>query len=245
MIMNGQIACRMRSREVIAAGLLAMLTLPCWSRAQSSDRPDTGDKIGTSAEIKAEQNLLTGQEAASKPIPLQVPVAIGTVDMDRIFERYKKVKEIADREGVDRDVMRAKLALIFVDVQQESGLLSKLAPGTDEYRQHENRLRELKARYDREREQAEQDFARRESRHLVSIYREIQEAITSVAKARGLTYVVKTTPEPTLESDPNSVMTAIARSVVYADPRADITDEVVRVLNQRAKSPSITKPAGN
>jgi outer membrane protein len=237
----------MRSREVVAAGLLAMLTLPSWSRAQGSDRSDTEDQNVASAEIRAEQNPATGQEAAPSPVPLQVPVAIGTVDMDRIFKRYKKVKELADREkaDADADAMQARLNLISVDAQEESALLSKLVPGTDDHRKHENRLTELKARYDREREEAERVLARRESRNLVSLYKEIQIAITSVAKVRGLTYVVKMTPEPTLDSDPNSVMTAIARSVVYADPRADITDEVVQVLNQRAKSPSVVKPASN
>jgi outer membrane protein len=235
----------MRSREVVAAGLLAMLTLPCWSRAQSSDRPGSRDEDKVQAEAKAEAKDRNDKESASKLLPLQVPVSIGTIDIDQVFKRYEKVKEVTDRFGEEHRIRKNELGKIMAVIEREAELVKKLAPGSFEHKKHEDKITDLKARYDAEREQAQHDFSRLESRNLVSLYKDIQEATTSVAKARGLTYVVKMTPEPTMDSDPNTVITAIKRSVVYADPRADITDEVVRVLNQRAKSPSITKPAGN
>jgi len=118
------------------------------------------------------------------------------------------------------------------EAQQEIELLAKLAPGSEDFRSHERRKGELVARFEIERKNAEEEFSRYETRFMASLYKEIQEVTTTVAQAKGLTYVVKISPLPPTSESRDAVMTALARSVVYSDPRADITGEVVRLLNQ-------------
>ena len=57
-----------------------------------------------------------------------------------------------------------------------------------------------------------------------------------MARERGLTYVVQISQAPT--ETPDSVMTAFKRSVVYSDPRADITEDVLRLLNEQVEAKS-------
>ena len=68
---------------------------------------------------------------------------------------------------------------------------------------------------------------------MATLYNEIQESVAALAKAKGLAYVVKVSPGPRADSEPNDVSTAVNRSVVYADPRNDLTEEVIRDLNRR------------
>ena len=59
--------------------------------------------------------------------------------------------------------------------------------------------------------------------------------VRRIAVYRGMTYVVQTSNEPPSASDPQSVMASMAKTVVYADPRNDITKDVVHYLNQTYK----------
>lgn len=98
----------------------------------------------------------------------------------------------------------------------------------------------LVARYEAAREQAEAEFARRQADTTASLYKEIQDGVAALAKTKGLTYVVKVSPGPGPGSLPSDVDTALKSSVVYADPRNDLTEEVIRELNRRYKA-EVTK----
>ena len=102
-------------------------------------------------------------------------------------------------------------------------------------RRREDHINELKGRMETEREAAQREFTLREAQLTAALYQEIQETIAAVAKAKGLNYVVKVSLGPISDSNPNDVMTALGRSVLYADPRNDLTEEVIRGLNQRFK----------
>ena len=53
-----------------------------------------------------------------------------------------------------------------------------------------------------------------------------------MAKKKGITFVVQVGSNDKITGeDPNTVMAAVARNVVYHDPSADITDEVIATLN--------------
>ncbi len=52
-----------------------------------------------------------------------------------------------------------------------------------------------------------------------------------VAKHRGITHVMTSSNTPPIGSDPNTVLAAINRPVVYADPANDITNDVIHHLN--------------
>ena len=71
-----------------------------------------------------------------------------------------------------------------------------------------------------------------------------------------MTYVVKVSNEPITGANPNSVMAAMSKTVVYADPSSDVTNDVIYNLNLRYKkaggvtpkaataTPAATAPAG-
>jgi len=155
--------------------------------------------------------------------------------MDAVFKRYEKAK-VSDKERrAARLARNNELTTISSEAKETAKILSLLTPGSEDYKRRENRVTELKARYEALREQTERELAQREAEAAAALYTEIQETVAALAKAKGLTYVVKISPAP-CGSEPNDLLNALNRSVVYADPGNELTEEVIRELNRRFQS---------
>jgi len=171
-----------------------------------------------------------GQSSSEPPTPV-API-IGTVDVEYVFKNYDKVK-VANKEFNTAMLARKNdLMKIMSEAQQEAELMQKFNPGSEDYKKHETRVTELKARHEAGREQAEREFALRQAESMATLYKEIQAMVARIAQWRKMNYVVKISNQPISGTDPNSVMGAISSTMVYADPRNDITNDVVHNLNK-------------
>jgi RNA polymerase sigma factor (sigma-70 family) len=169
------------------------------------------------------------------------PAAIGSIDIDAVFKRYEKVKVSSQKYNAALLARKKELTTIQSEAQAEAEMVPKFQPGSEDRRRHESRVTELKARHEAGREQAEREFTRRQAETTATLYREVQETVAALAKARGLTYVVKVSPGPRPDSEPNDVDTALKNSVVYADPRNDLTEAVIAELNRRYSASEINR----
>ncbi len=186
-----------------------------------------------------------GQSTGKPPAPV-APV-IGTVDIEYVFKNYDKVK-IANKEFNAAMLARKNdLMKIMSEAQQEAELMQKFNPGSEDYKKHETRVTELKARHEAGREQAEREFALRQAESMATLYKEIQAMVARIAQWREMNYIVKVSNQPISGTDPNSVMGAISSTMVYADPRNDITSDVVHNLNRlyQATASPTPKAASN
>ena len=215
------------SRGILAIGLsltgLALLVAPSLGQQQDgSVRKSAG-------------------QSTSKP-PAPVAPIIGTVDIEYVFKNYDKVK-VANKEFNAAMLARKnELLKIMSEAQQEAELMQKFNPGSEDYKKHETRVTELKARHEAGREQAEREFALRQAESMATLYKEIQAMVARIAQWRAMNYVVKVSNQPISGTDPNSVMGAISSTMVYADPRNDITNDVVHNLNRVYQSTASPTP---
>jgi outer membrane protein len=192
--------------------------------------------------------------AAAPAAPI-APV-IGTVDMDAVFKGYEKFK-VSNKDFQAAVLARQnELMKLKAEGEEETQMLAKLTPGTEDFKKHENRVTELKARLAAGREQAQREFQLRESENVATIYKEVQLMVTAIAQWRKMNYVVRVTNLQPAGADPNSVMAALQNTMIYFDPRNDITNDVIFNLNRRykipagsannsAKSAATAAPAGN
>ena len=211
------------SRAVVALGLgvlgAAVLAVPSLGQQQ-----DAGVRKTTS------------QPSATAPAPKPiVPATFGSVDMGAVFKGYDKVK--ASSEEFRAAVMARKndLMKLQAEGQQEAEKLSKMSPGSVDAKKIEDKMSQLKAQMEAGRESAEREFAMREAEMLATIYKEVQAMVARVAQHRGITYVLRVSNDPVTSANPNSAMMAVKRTVVVADPRNDVTEEVVMYLNRQYK----------
>jgi Skp family chaperone for outer membrane proteins len=194
--------------------------------------------------------------ASAAPAKAAVPAVIGTVDLDAVFKGYDKVKADSEEFKSAAQVKKGELMKLQAEAQQEQEMLAKMAPGSPDAKKHEERITALKAQHQAGMESAEREFALKEAQALATLYQEIQVMVSRIAQHRGMTYVVKVSNEPITGANPNSVMAAMSKTVVYADPRNDVTNDVIHNLNLSYKkaggvtpkaataAPAATAPAG-
>jgi Skp family chaperone for outer membrane proteins len=169
--------------------------------------------------------------AGSSMPPAPIAPVIGTVDIESVFTNYDKVKTLNQEFSAAMMARKNGLMKILSEAQSEAEMLAKLAPGTEDYKKHENKVTELKARHEAGREQAEREFTQRQAEMMATLYKEVQTMVRKVAEWRKMNYIVKISNQPVSGANPNSVMAAISSTVVYSDPRNDITADVTHNLN--------------
>lgn len=185
----------------------------------------------------------TGKAAAPAPAAPPAAVRIGCIDMERVFKEYKRFKVTTEQFKADATAKQGELTKIMSTMRQLASELEGLQPGGNDYKAKEAEMTRLKVELEAQREQAQTEFARREAEALAEIYKEVQAMTAAVARANKFTYVVKVSSEPVTGNDPNSVMAAMARSIVYYEPNMDITNHVVTWLNQRYDQANPAAPA--
>jgi RNA polymerase sigma factor (sigma-70 family) len=168
--------------------------------------------------------------------------AVGSVDMDAVFRRYEKAQQANEQDDTYINAARERLANLEAHFKKLDAPLQRLAPGGPDFLALEGQIAALRNQYETERETLQREATRRQARTAAVLYEEIRGVITSVAKAKGLNYVVKVSPGPQPDSEPVEVMTSLKHSVVYADPRDDLTEEVIRDLNRRFRAAGARTP---
>jgi outer membrane protein len=204
------------ARAIGAAGLALAVTALCYGQ---SARQNDGAIQKTDA------------AAADATAPV-LPAKIGTVDMDKVFREYKKLKFQYGELNAEAAGRSAELKKMSMQGQQLVKELESLDSNSNDFKAKRAKITQLKAQIDSEQEQARVDIARREAEVLAGIYKEVQELCATAARQKRLTFVVKISRDPISGADPESVMRAMARTVVYSDPSADLTDMIIYNLNR-------------
>jgi outer membrane protein len=217
-----------RAVAALTLGLVGFGALAGPASAQQSQDPA----------VRKAANAQASAPPAAPAGTSQTPVnaVIGTVDIEAVFKNYDKVKTQQEEFKAAAMAKHNELMKFQTEAQEEAQKLSKLTPASVDAKKCEDRITQLKAQIEAGREQAQRDFALRESEMLATLYKEVQEMVSLIAQYKKMTYIVQVSNEPVSGSNPNSVMAAMAKTVVYADSHNDITKDVVYNLNKRYKA---------
>lgn len=215
------------SRAIVAVGLglagLGLMVGPTHGQQDNSVHRTAGGSAAAAS--------------PASPAPKAPPPAlVGWVDMAAVFKGYEKVKVQSEEFKAAVGVKQKELMKYTSDAQQETEMLSKMTPGSVDFKKHEDKITQLKAQYEAGREQAEREFSLREAEMLSTLYKDISAMVGRVAQYRGFTFVVRVNNDPITGANPNAAMMAIERDVIYADPTLEITKDVVFNLNREYKA---------
>jgi Skp family chaperone for outer membrane proteins len=175
----------------------------------------------------------TAAPKTAKSAPPPGGAAVGSLDMDAVMKRYHHVQKLKEQLTRDREAWKERVAKSEIEFKELGSVLERVGPGTSLRNDLEEKIAASKQRMETDREQAESDLTRRQARMTADLIGEIQAATAAVAEAKGLGYVVKISKGPLSEENPNAVNDALKRSVIYANPKNDITEEVIREQNRK------------
>jgi Skp family chaperone for outer membrane proteins len=177
--------------------------------------------------LKADDKATNQQPAVQKT---------AVVDVALIFKSLTQFAAL--REDLAADVKKAedKVKAIATQGQNLKTDLAKLPKGTDEYAATEKKLRETAREFEDLRNDSKKRFISRESDIYRDTYKTTRETIAAYAKAHGFTLVLRFRPDaPGATAAPQEVLSHVNRHVIFHDNRIDITDAIIKSLNDDYK----------
>lgn len=177
-----------------------------------------------------------GQGAAKTTAAESGPHKVGLIDMAFLFSKYTKFEALradlkAEIETADAS-LKARLEKIK-GLQQE---MKDLVPNSPDFVAREKQITELAAAAEAERKNLQRRFMREETKVYQTVYREVLDAVNKYAAIYKYTLIIRySRDDAEVGDDPQKVMQALQRQVVFNRPEDDITDSVLRYLNNQYK----------
>ncbi len=182
--------------------------------------------------------------AQQKPPPEKpAPATVACVDLGAIMKGYDKFKEISETIKAEGLARKKQLDDIRLRGQQVGREMQSLAIGSAEYKLKDNELTKLQAELSAEGEKAQREFAQKEAESMATVYKEVQACVARVAQFLSYTHVLQVSNEPVNGANPDAAMAAWGRSVIYHDPKSDITEIVLYNLNGEYNKARGARPA--
>ncbi len=155
------------------------------------------------------------------------PVKLGVVDVNRLFQDYKKKGELEHDLAQIKERMEEKLALLKKKMEPIAKELELLEKGTERYRDLEKQLFSITQESNYEVQSTEQEFTRRKQAFREQLIADIHRAIAEYGRAGGYTLIVQR--EFTL---PERALAESWQSVLYHAPELDVTPAIHEALNR-------------
>ena len=182
---------------------------------------------------QADPGVQRTDAAQAQRAAAMAPAVIAAIDMERVINAYDRYKESSEKFKAEVLQKQKELALMLEDAKKYAEQRNTMKPGTPDYQKYSDLLTETQAQYEAERKKIAESFTIRESNAVADIYNDIRWVVKWLAEKKGVTFVVQIGSNDQITGEnPDAVMAAVARNVVYHDPSADITDEVIDALNR-------------
>lgn len=185
-------------------------------------------------------------QAPAKAAAESGPHKVGLIDMAFLFSKYSKFEALradlkSDIESADSS-LKARLEKIKT-LQAE---MKDLVPNSPDFVAKEKQITELAAAAEAERKNLQRKFMRDETKVYQTVYREVLDAVNKYAAIYKYTLIIRySRDEAEAGDDPQKVMQALQRQVVFNRPEDDITDAVLRYLNtqySKTAAPAAARP---
>ena len=161
--------------------------------------------------------------AASCPLAAAAELKLGYVNLAKLFDEYQRTKEsehMLEQKGGQKEAQLKAQAEELKKMRDSLELLNAQA--------REAKLKEIEEKSDAFQQlktRTERDLVRQRNEMAKTILDEIERTVTDYAKANGFSLIVD------------------QRSLLYGQDSYDLTDDLLKVLNQRYAGQAPAKPA--
>jgi outer membrane protein len=166
----------------------------------------------------------------------EIPHKVGLIDMAEIFKKYKKFE--AMRESLKLDIKKS--GEVSTKMLDELKLLNEkmksknFTSDSPEKKKWRKDLILLTTQYQAYKKTEQAEFLDQESKIYKIIYLEVTDAVREYAKYYDYTLILRYNKLGVREArNPQDVLSRMNRLVVYVRPGEDITEPVLRYLNQK------------
>jgi Skp family chaperone for outer membrane proteins len=163
---------------------------------------------------------------------------IGVVRFTALVNGYKRMQAEQDASIKKREQLRQEQTAKQDEVNRLSAQLQQNAPDSEAYKKTDADLRQKRADLEAWTRMKTEELINEETRIIRQIYEDVEAAAAEYGKKHSYSLIIK-------EDDLDLVKAGIAelkvkvalRKVLYSDPALDITDALVKLLNEKYAAP--------
>ena len=164
-------------------------------------------------------------------------VKIGTVNFTLLVKGYNRMKVEQDAGIKIREQLRQEDAARRDEINGLAGKLQQHTPDSDAYKKTDAELRQKKAALDTWWRLKQEELIDEDARIMRGIYLDVEAAAMDYGKKNAYTLILKEDDLDISKAGVNELQFRVAlRKVLYADPSTDITDALVKTLNEKYKA---------
>ncbi|MCA8987715.1 MAG: OmpH family outer membrane protein [Planctomycetaceae bacterium] len=170
---------------------------------------------------------------------------VGLIDMAHLFKEYRKFSDLRDQLRNDIKASDEKAKQLAEQLQAMQAKMKELKEGTPDYQQLESQLIQQSTQFEAFRKTQQKDFLRRESKIYKDVYMEVVEAVGQYASYYNYDVIIRFSRDGVEETDnAQELIQNMNRQVVWFNKGIDITDAVLKYLNQKYAPATAAAPAG-
>ena len=188
--------------------------------------------------------------APPKETTEDVPHRVGLIDIGYVFEHYEKLKYLNVEITEEMKEAQAKFTDKAKKGQEMQEKIKEFNEGSADYTALENKLVKLAAEMETEKKMLTNEFQKKRAKMVHQVYLEVYDAVEKFCNHHKFTVIIRFSRADLNSTDPNRVNQLMNQIVVYHRKRDDLTDGVVKYLNDRlptvagdSKPMSDAKPA--
>ena len=186
--------------------------------------------------------LTASTALAQQGPPQQAPTGIALLDVSRVFKEHIRFNADINRMKAEVQAEEAKMKQRAEDLQQRVEVMKTLTPGSPDYERGEEDLAKRRAEMTVDVQLQRKQFLQKEAKIYHMVYREVQQEVEYLATRYGIAAVLRFSNEEANVEQPDEVLRNINKSVVWFAPNLDITNDIIRALNNGATAPPANTP---
>lgn len=163
---------------------------------------------------------------------------VGLIDMAFVFKNYDKFKEMTEALQGDAKAAQAKAETMIGEMKTLQTNLQEVKEGTPEFSKIEKNLLDRQTELETFRKMQQREFLRKEAEIYKVVYLEVQDAVQKYAKFYKYTLIMRFNRQGVDDAEnPQEIINSMNRQVVYYMEQDDLTDPILKFLNDEyAKS---------
>ena len=172
-----------------------------------------------------------------------IPHKVGLIDMAYLFSKYTKFEALRADLKAEIETADAQMKVKLEKIKGLQLAMKELVPNSPDFVAHEKQITEMAAGAEADRKNLQRKFMREETKVYQTVYRDVLDAVNKYAALYNYTLIVRYSREEAEPvDDPQKVMQALQRQVVFNRPEDDITDKVLMYLNRQYKPTAAPAP---
>lgn len=182
-----------------------------------------------------------GAQNGAQPLP---PSHIAAIDIPRLIaaldERSPREQQLQGFINNLNDELKAR----GEELEIASADMQLLVAGTSERRRKAEEVARMRVDMEVQGRWSEQLIDRRRAEVFADLFEKVRDAATKIAQQRGYDLVLSSDYEGDIPRDQEAQIRSVmsARRVLYVSPDIDITDDVVRLMNNEWHAGTATRP---